>query len=88
MIKIKNFLSLLQGFEGILVTDWDNVGRLVYEQQVCATYADAAIVALRAGNDIIMTTPEFYEGALEAVHTGRLNESEIDVPVARLLALK
>ena len=76
------------GFRGVVVTDWDNVGRLIYEQQVCATFADAAIVALRAGNDIIMTTPMFYEGALEAVHTGRLAEAEIDAPCARLLALK
>ena len=76
------------GFKGVLVTDWDNVGRLVKEQKVCATYAEAATVALRAGNDIMMTTPEFYEGALEAVRTGQLAESEIDAPCARLLALK
>ena len=76
------------GFKGVLVTDWDNVGRLVHEQKVAATYADAAIMALRAGNDIMMTTPQFYEGALEAVRSGRLQESEIDAPVKRLLALK
>ncbi len=76
------------GFEGVLVTDWDNVGRLVYEQKVCATYADAATMALRAGNDIMMTTPQFFEGALEAVRSGKLAESEIDAPVRRLLALK
>jgi beta-glucosidase len=76
------------GFRGVLVTDWDNVGRLVHEQKVAATYADAAIMALRAGNDIIMTTPQFYEGAIEAVRDGRLAESEIDAPVRRLLALK
>jgi beta-glucosidase len=76
------------GFRGVLVTDWDNVGRLVYEQKVAKTYADAAIMALRAGNDIIMTTPQFYEAALEAVRGGRLAESEIDAPVRRLLALK
>jgi beta-glucosidase len=75
-------------FQGVLVTDWDNVGRMVYEQQVCATYVDAAIVALRAGNDIIMTTPQFYEAAIEAVHSGRLAEAEIDGPCARFLALK
>ena len=28
------------GFRGVVVTDWDNVGRLVYEQKVCATYAE------------------------------------------------
>jgi len=76
------------GFRGVLVTDWDNVGRLVYEQKVAATYADAAIMALRAGNDIMMTTPQFYEGALEAVRSGRLAETEIDAPVRRFLALK
>ena len=76
------------GYRGVVVTDWDNVGSLVKQQKVCATYADAAIVALRAGNDIMMTTPEFYEGAIEAVRSGRLAESEIDVPCARLLALK
>jgi beta-glucosidase len=76
------------GFRGVLVTDWDNVGRLVYEQKVAATYADAAIMAIRAGNDIMMTTPQFYEGAIEAVRSGRLAEAEIDAPVRRLLALK
>ncbi len=75
-------------FRGVLVTDWDNVGRLVHEQKVCATFADAAVVALRAGNDIIMTTPQFHQGALEAVRSGRLSEAEIDGPCARLLALK
>ncbi|MFN8483981.1 MAG: hypothetical protein U0768_13155 [Anaerolineae bacterium] len=24
------------GFKGVVVTDWDNVGRLVTEQRVCA----------------------------------------------------
>lgn len=76
------------GFQGVLVTDWDNVGRMVKEQKICADYAEAAIVAVRAGNDIMMTTPEFYEGAIEAVRSGRLAESEIDAPCARLLALK
>ena len=76
------------GFTGVLITDWDNVGRLVKEQQVCASYAEAAAVAIRAGNDIIMTTPEFFEGAIEAIHTGKLTESEIDTPCARILALK
>jgi beta-glucosidase len=76
------------GFRGVVVTDWDNVGRLVKEQKVCADYIDASIRALRAGNDIIMVTPEFYEGAIEAVHSGRLAESEINAPCARLLALK
>ncbi|MFO7584360.1 MAG: glycoside hydrolase family 3 N-terminal domain-containing protein [Anaerolineales bacterium] len=76
------------GFKGVVVTDWNNVGRLIVEQKVCASFMEAAIVAVRAGNDVMMTTPGFYEGALEAVRIGSLDESEIDAPCARLLGLK
>ena len=76
------------GFKGVVVTDWDNVGSLVKQQKICANFTEAAVVAVRAGNDIMMTTPEFYEGAIDAVKTGLLAEAEIDAPCARLLALK
>ncbi len=76
------------GYPGLLVTDWNNVGRLVDEQRVCASFVEAAVVALRAGNDVVMVTPQFYDGALEAVRTGQLAEAEIDAPCRRLLALK
>ena len=76
------------GFTGTLVTDWDNVGRMVWEQKVCADYAEAAATAVRAGNDIIMTTPAFFEGAQEAIRRGSLREDEIDAAVRRILRLK
>ena len=45
---------------GVVVgTDWDNVGPMVWEQRVCADDAEAAAVAVLAGNDLIMTTPGF-----------------------------
>jgi beta-glucosidase len=76
------------GFTGTLVTDWDNVGRMVWEQKVCADYAEAAALAVRAGNDLVMVTPGFFEGALEAVDRGLLREEEIDAGVRRILRLK
>jgi beta-glucosidase len=76
------------GFTGTLVTDWDNVGRMVWEQQVCADYTEAAAVAVRAGNDLVMTTPQFFEGAQEAVSRGLLDVAEIDAAVRRILTLK
>src|SRR4051794_38163841 len=76
------------GFTGTLVTDWDNVGRMVWEQRVCADYAEAAAVAVRAGNDLVMTTPGFFDGAQEAVARGLLTEAEIDAAVRRILRLK
>jgi beta-glucosidase len=76
------------GFEGILVTDYDNVGRLVTDQRVCSDYAEASAIALRSGNDMIMATPEFFEGCLDAIGRGILAESELDAPLARVLGLK
>ena len=76
------------GFEGILVTDYDNVARLVYEQRVAPSLVEAAVIAVRCGNDLIMATRGFYEAAQEAVERGLLLEAEIDEVVQRILALK
>ena len=76
------------GFTGTLVTDWDNVGRMVWEQQVCADDVEAATVAVRAGNDLVMTTPAFFEAAQEAVSRGLLDERQIDEAARRVLRLK
>lgn len=76
------------GFEGTLVTDWDNVGRMVWEQHVCADHVEAAVIAVHAGNDFVMTTPEFFEAAQEAVRRGLLEERLLDDAVRRILTLK
>ena len=76
------------GYSGTLITDWDNVGRMVWEQHVQPDYAHAAAAATRAGNDMIMTTPRFFEGALEAVRTGMLSPDAFDDAVTRNLTLK
>ncbi|HYO17646.1 MAG TPA: glycoside hydrolase family 3 N-terminal domain-containing protein [Dermatophilaceae bacterium] len=76
------------GFTGMLVTDWDDVGRMVWEQRVCADYVEASAVAVRAGNDLVMTTPQFFQGAQAAVAGGQLAETEIDDAVRRILRVK
>lgn len=75
-------------YHGTLVTDWDNVGRAVWEQHIKPDYETASADAVKAGNDLIMTTPGFYEGAIDTVNSGMLDESLIDDAVARLLTLK
>lgn len=75
-------------YHGTLVTDWDNVGRSVWEQHIKPDYETASADAVKAGNDLIMTTPGFYEGAIDAVNNGMLDELLIDDAVARLLTLK
>ncbi len=76
------------GYRGTLITDWDNVGRMVWEQKIQPDYAHAAAAAVKAGNDMIMTTPGFFPGALDAVAQGLLDEADIDRAVARVLRLK
>ncbi|OZB47176.1 MAG: beta-glucosidase, partial [Cellulomonas sp. 14-74-6] len=76
------------GYTGTLVTDWDNVGRMVWEQRIEPDHTHAAARAVRAGNDMVMTTPQFFAGAQDAVARGLLAESEIDAAVARILTLK
>ncbi|MEU1123450.1 glycoside hydrolase family 3 N-terminal domain-containing protein [Streptomyces sp. NPDC005899] len=76
------------GYTGTLVTDWDNVGRMVWEQRIYGDYTQASAAAVRAGNDMVMTTPKFFEGAQEAIARGLLAEADIDAAVRRILTLK
>ncbi|GAB3166331.1 glycoside hydrolase family 3 N-terminal domain-containing protein [Myceligenerans halotolerans] len=76
------------GYTGTLVTDWDNVGRMVWEQRVQPDLTAAATAAVRAGNDMVMTTPGFFEGALAAIEEGRLASADLDDAVRRILTLK
>ncbi len=85
---LREVLKHQWGFEGILVTDYANVGRLVFEQRIAPSLVEAAVIAVRCGNDLIMATPGFFEAAQEAVARGLLLEAEIDDVVRRILALK
>ena len=76
------------GYTGTLITDWDNVGRMVWEQKIQPDYAHSAAAAILAGNDMVMTTPDFYQGALDAVAQGLLDETDLDRAITRILTLK
>lgn len=76
------------GFEGIVVTDYDNVGRLQREQRVCETLEEAVVAALEAGNDLLMHTPACYEAILRALEVGLLREAVLDRAVERILRVK
>lgn len=86
---------LLQGllkeewsYDGLLVTDWDNTGRMVWEQHVFSNDEDAAAAAITAGNDVIMSTPQFFEAAQDAVRHGKVAVGRIDDAVERILTVK
>ncbi|MBQ7785736.1 MAG: glycoside hydrolase family 3 C-terminal domain-containing protein [Clostridia bacterium] len=85
---LKDILRGELGFDGFVVTDWDNVNSLVRRQHVAKDTAEASVLAAKAGNDMIMTSTEFYEGVLEAVRTGKLEESVLDQAVRHILTIK
>lgn len=76
------------GFNGFVVTDWDNVGRTHKQQSLFARIEDAVSGAVSAGNDMIMVTPEFYDAALSQVQSGQLPLADVDQACERVLRLK
>lgn len=76
------------GFDGFVVTDWDNVNALVRRQHVAETVQEASVMAAEAGNDMIMTSTAFYDAVIAAVRAGALAESVLDDAVRHILTVK
>ncbi|MBE5798492.1 MAG: glycosyl hydrolase [Clostridiales bacterium] len=87
-ISLKDILRGELGFDGFVVTDWDNVNSLVRRQHVCETAEEASVLAANAGNDMIMTSTEFYQAVLNAVRGGQVKEEVLDDAVRHILTIK
>lgn len=85
---LRQLLKEELGFEGFVVTDWDNVASLFYLQRVSEDISDASKKAIEAGNDMIMVTTDFYEAAIKLVRDGKVPEALIDEAVVRILTIK
>jgi len=76
------------GFDGFVITDWDNTKNLLTRQKVAKTIEEASILAAKAGNDMIMVTLDFYEAMLSALKNGAVDISVIDEAVLHILTIK
>jgi len=76
------------GFKGFVVTDYNNIGRVVTEQFVRKDLKESTIDSVIAGNDMMMGTPRFYDNAIEAVKSGQLSIDLIHTSVRRILKAK
>lgn len=76
------------GFDGFVVTDWQNVLSMVRRQKIAKDMTEASKIALEAGNDMIMTAPEFYEATLGLLARGEVDERLVDDAVLRILSVK
>lgn len=76
------------GFKGFVITDYNNTGSLVTMQKVSPDINDASQKTVEAGNDMIMSTNDFYDATIQLVKSGLLSESLIDEAVGRILSIK
>jgi len=78
------------GFEGLIVTDWEDIKRLHDRHNVASTPRQAVVMAINAGIDMSMVPTDFsfYDLLIEAVKKGEVPMSRIDDAVKRILVLK
>ena len=78
------------GFEGVAVTDWEDVIKLHKVHRVAASEKEAVRMAVMAGIDMSMTpyTLSFHDILVQLVEEGKIPESRIDLSVRRILKLK
>ena len=78
------------GFQGVIVTDWEDIKRLHDRHFVAATPREAVAMAVNAGIDMSMVPTDFsfYDLLIEAVKKGGVSMSRVDDAVTRILVMK
>ena len=78
------------GFQGVIVSDWEDIKRLHTWQHVAETPADAVKMALDAGLDMSMVPLDYSFADLlkQLVRDKKVSEKRIDESVRRILQLK
>lgn len=87
---LTNLLRQKLNFDGVIVTDWDDIGKLVNYHYTARNYTEATEMAVNAGIDMSMTpiSLAFNESLLQLVKEGRITEERLDESVRRILTLK
>ncbi|MGB3006918.1 MAG: glycoside hydrolase family 3 N-terminal domain-containing protein [Chitinophagaceae bacterium] len=78
------------GFQGVVVSDWEDIKRLHDRHNVASTPREAVVLAVNAGIDMSMVPSDysFYELLIEAVKKGEVSMKRIDDAVKRILVMK
>ena len=75
-------------FPGFIVTDWMNIQHMYQLQKVASSIKEASAIAVVAGNDMMMSTKEFFDCGVQCVQEGRIDEQLINEACTRILRLK
>jgi beta-glucosidase len=76
------------GFEGIIISDWNDIARLHTTHRIAETRKDADKTAVLAGLDMHMHGGEFLENIKALVQEGKVTEERINESVKRILRVK
>jgi beta-glucosidase len=78
------------GFDGFIVTDWEDIKKLVTHWKVAANEKEATRLAIMAGNDMSMVplSFSFADNLIELVKENAVPMSRIDDAVRRILRVK
>lgn len=78
------------GFEGLVVTDWEDIQYLHTRHRVADSHREAVRMAIEAGIDMSMVPDDlsFPGYIVDLVEKGELSEERIDDSVRRILSLK
>jgi beta-glucosidase len=78
------------GFQGVAVSDWQDIERLVTAHHIAATEKEATRLAILAGIDMSMVPLDyrFSDLLLQLVQEGQVPEARINEAVRRILTLK
>lgn len=78
------------GFKGFVVSDWEDIKKLVTTWRIAATEKEATRLAVMAGIDMSMVPLDysFADHLIALVKEGAVPQSRIDEAVRRILAIK
>lgn len=87
---LKDLLRDELGFEGLAVSDWEDIIFLYTRHRIAKDYKDAIRIAINAGIDMSMVPVDTKFPVLlkELVEEGKIPMSRIDEAVSRILKLK
>ena len=86
-----NILRNKLGFQGVILTDWEDIRKLHDRDKVAKTQKEAVKIAINAGIDMSMVPYEyeqFFNDLVELVEDGEVSMDRIDDAVKRILELK
>ena len=86
-----NVLRNKLGFQGVILTDWEDIRKLHDRDKVAKTQKEAVKIAINAGIDMSMVPYEyeqFFNDLVELVEEGEVSMGRIDDAVKRILELK